>query len=124
MTWLAVVQTLAGHRHERRIVLLALAVLTALAWIYLWRAPMPMPAANGGLRTPEYAALTFAMWFVMMVGMMTPAAARAVAVRSHRARSTRHLATARTHCSCSVTRWCGRCTRWRRRCCRSADRSG
>ncbi len=58
MTWLAVVQTLAGHRHERRIVLLALAVLTALAWVYLWRAPMPMPAANGGLRTPEYASNT------------------------------------------------------------------
>ena len=75
MTWLALVETLAGQRHGRRIVLLALALLTALAWIYLWRAPMPMPAANGGLRAPEYAALTFAMWFVMMVGMMTPAAA-------------------------------------------------
>jgi len=75
MTWLALVETLAGQRHGRRIVLVALALLTALAWIYLWRAPMPMPAANGGLRAPEYAALTFAMWFVMMVGMMTPAAA-------------------------------------------------
>jgi predicted metal-binding membrane protein len=75
MTWLALVDAVAGHRHERRNVLLALALLTALAWIYLWRAPMPMPAANGGLRTPEYAVLTFAMWFVMMVGMMTPAAA-------------------------------------------------
>jgi len=75
MTWLALVETLAGQRHGRRIVLLALALLTALAWIYLWRAPMPMPAANGGLRAPEYAVLTFAMWFVMMVGMMTPAAA-------------------------------------------------
>ena len=75
MTWLTLVEALGGRRHGRRIVLLALALLTALAWIYLWRAPMPMPAANGGLRAPEYATLTFAMWFVMMVGMMTPAAA-------------------------------------------------
>ena len=97
MTWLALVETLAGQRHGRRIVLLALALLTALAWIYLWRAPMPMPAANGGLRAPEYAALTFAMWFVMMVGMMTPAAAPVLLLFDRIERGPpRNLATART----------------------------
>ena len=97
MTWLALVETLAGQRHGRRIVLVALALLTALAWIYLWRAPMPMPAANGGLRAPEYAALTFAMWFVMMVGMMTPAAAPVLLLFDRIERvPPRNLATART----------------------------
>jgi len=97
MTWLALVETLAGQRHGRRIVLVALALLTALAWIYLWRAPMPMPAANGGLRAPEYAALTFAMWFVMMVGMMTPAAAPVLLLFDRIERGPpRNLATART----------------------------
>jgi predicted metal-binding membrane protein len=71
----SVLESLAGPGRDRRIVIAALIALTALAWLYLWRAPMPMPAANGGLRAPEYATLTFAMWFVMMVGMMTPAAA-------------------------------------------------
>lgn len=54
------------------ITLAALAALIALAWAYLVTAPMPMPATSGGLRTGHYAAYTFAMWFVMMVGMMTP----------------------------------------------------
>jgi predicted metal-binding membrane protein len=71
----SILETLADRSGERRVVLAALIALTALAWLYLWRAPMPMPASNGGLYAPEYAALTFTMWFVMMVGMMTPAAA-------------------------------------------------
>ena len=68
-------EALAGDGRERRIVIAALAALTLISWAYLWLAPMPMPASSGGLRTPHYAAFTFAMWFVMMIGMMTPSAA-------------------------------------------------
>lgn len=52
--------------------------MAALAWAYLWLAPMPMPAASGGLRTAHYLALTFTMWIVMMIGMMVPSAAPTV----------------------------------------------
>jgi predicted metal-binding membrane protein len=90
----SVLETLAGRGGERRVVLAALGALTALAWVYLWRAPMPMPAANGGLRAPEYAALTFAMWFVMMVGMMTPAAAPVVMLFDRVERNQAHAAAA------------------------------
>jgi predicted metal-binding membrane protein len=69
------IAALAGDGRERRITIAALAALTAISWAYLWFAPMPMPETSGGLRTAHYAALTFAMWFVMMIGMMTPSAA-------------------------------------------------
>ena len=63
---------------DRFIILASLAALVALAWVYLWFAPMPMPATSGGLNTANYAALTFAMWAVMMVGMMLPSVAPTV----------------------------------------------
>ena len=69
---------------ERVIILLAVAGVTALSWLYLvqlWRsmpdmsaiANMAMPMAPRW--TPAAFALTFAMWTVMMVGMMLPSAA-------------------------------------------------
>ncbi len=58
--------------------LAALAALTVLAWAYLRWSPMPMPASSGGLRTTHYLIVTFLMWFVMMVGMMTPSVAPTV----------------------------------------------
>jgi predicted metal-binding membrane protein len=63
---------------DRLIILGALGALTGLAWACLTLAPMPMPMTSGGLRTPHYFALTFAMWLVMMVGMMTPSVAPTV----------------------------------------------
>jgi len=69
------IEVLARYGREHRITVAALAALTALSWVYLWLAPMPMPASSGGLRTTHYAAVTFAMWFVMMIGMMMPSAA-------------------------------------------------
>jgi predicted metal-binding membrane protein len=63
---------------DRRIILGSLAALAAIAWVYLWFAPMPMPATSGGLDTTHYAAMTFAMWAVMMVGMMVPSVTPAV----------------------------------------------
>jgi predicted metal-binding membrane protein len=77
-------------------IILALAAITALAWAYLFvlarqMAAMPgAPMAGGGMTgmsgmspmttgfrpwTPTYFGLTFAMWWVMMTGMMTPSAA-------------------------------------------------
>jgi predicted metal-binding membrane protein len=61
-------------------VLASLAFLIALAWVYLWRsaggmqdmAAMPQMGGAGAL------ALTFAMWTVMMTGMMLPSAAPAI----------------------------------------------
>jgi predicted metal-binding membrane protein len=63
---------------DRYTLLAALAALTALAWGYLEWSPMPMPGSSGGLRTAHYAVVTFLMWFVMMIGMMTPSVAPTV----------------------------------------------
>jgi predicted metal-binding membrane protein len=79
-------------RRDRIIVAVALAALTALAWTYvLWLAAdmggmdmtgFRMIPAGVGLMVPALApwkaiefAYAFAMWAVMMVGMMTPSAA-------------------------------------------------
>ena len=81
-------------RHDRVIVVAALAALTALAWAYiLWLAAdmgmggmdmtgFRMVPAGLGLMAPALApwaavefAYVFAMWAVMIVGMMTPSAA-------------------------------------------------
>ena len=63
---------------DRIVLVAALGALAALSWIWLWQAPMPMPASSGGLRTGHYFLVTFLMWFVMMVGMMTPSVAPTV----------------------------------------------
>jgi predicted metal-binding membrane protein len=88
-------------RRDRAVILVALIAVTALAWLYVvWLAQdMAMPAMNAdsrgmdgfdGMRGMEAMApmapqahswsgadfgFTFAMWAVMMVGMMTPSAA-------------------------------------------------
>ena len=62
-------------RRERAVITAALAGVTVLSWLYLAgmarmsMAPMLEPW------TPRDAALMFAMWWVMMVGMMLPSAA-------------------------------------------------
>src|SRR5437868_10789634 len=81
-------------RRERLVVAGALVLITALAWCYvLWLAAdmdmggmdmtgfrmIPagigiMTPANAPWKAPEFA-FVFAMWTVMMVGMMTPSAA-------------------------------------------------
>jgi predicted metal-binding membrane protein len=55
----------------------ALAALAALSWWGLVAVPMPMPG-DAGIATVRYLALTFAMWLVMMVAMMTPSVAPTV----------------------------------------------
>jgi len=71
-------------RHERAVVVLALAGVTAIAWLYLFIArqnmDMSMPAMSdmpgmGDMAMPFAAPWVFAMWWVMMLGMMLPSAA-------------------------------------------------
>jgi predicted metal-binding membrane protein len=58
-------------RHDRIIVGLSLAGVTALAWLYLWH-------DSHSMTHPAPFALTFMMWVVMMIGMMLPSAAPTV----------------------------------------------
>ena len=67
-------------RHDRVIVAAGIAGVVALAWVYLVTgagidmsmAGMPMGPMPW---SPLYAALVFAMWWVMMIAMMVPSAA-------------------------------------------------
>jgi len=76
------------RRLDRSVILLALLALTVLSWLWLislgrgmsdkdmasmpgMAMPVPMPAPWGAARF----GLTFAMWWVMMIGMMLPGAA-------------------------------------------------
>jgi predicted metal-binding membrane protein len=75
----------ALSRRDRVVILLALCGVTAVAWIYLLlmardmeemagdMADMVMPLTDAW--TAPVFALTFAMWWVMMLGMMLPSAA-------------------------------------------------
>ena len=69
-------------RRERVVIVLALAGVTAIAWLYLFfvrddMADMAMPAMDGmpDMAMPFAAPWVFAMWWVMMLGMMLPSAA-------------------------------------------------
>lgn len=65
-------------KRDRTVVAAALFVLTALAWAYvLWLSTMPGIYIAAGASPWRLADLffTFAMWSVMMIGMMTPSAA-------------------------------------------------
>src|SRR5258708_34836431 len=79
-------------KRDRAIVLVALSIITVLAWLYLWLGAAPMRAEqpmSGGMTMqagmPAFAQWSlahaisqFAMWAVMMVGMMTPTVAPVV----------------------------------------------
>ena len=77
---------LADASLERRIALIGLIAVAALAWIYLWRAAqsmgaMPMGQMSAGMPgawSMEAFVATFLMWSVMMCGMMLPSAAPAI----------------------------------------------
>lgn len=80
---------------DRIAVLAALAGIIALAWIYLARMALDMYGDMSGPSawmmqatwTPAYAALTFAMWVIMMAGMMLPSATPAILLYARIARS-------------------------------------
>jgi predicted metal-binding membrane protein len=74
----------ATLRRDRRVVAVSLALVIALAWLYLWRdvagmshmsmTDMPMANMPHAFGAGTFA-LTFVMWAVMMVGMMLPSTA-------------------------------------------------
>jgi predicted metal-binding membrane protein len=73
------------QRRDRAVILAALALLTALAWTYLFYdahrmtaglCEMCMPLAHAW--SARELALVFVMWTIMMIGMMTPSVAPAV----------------------------------------------
>lgn len=107
----------------------ALLAVAALAWVWLWReaarmSGMDMPAM-AGMRmshmqmlggwyapwTPTLALYLFIMWFVMMIGMMTPAAAPVVllymGVARHAAQGGHRFASALWFFSGYLLVWCG-----------------
>ncbi len=65
-------------RREQVVVLLALAGVTAIAWMYLIVTRQGMDMSMAGMpdmAMPFVAPWVFAMWWVMMLGMMLPSAA-------------------------------------------------
>jgi predicted metal-binding membrane protein len=70
-------------RHQRLVIVAALAGIVGLAWAWLVRAAADMDAAMAGMdramaMPPPGAVdllLLFAMWWIMMIGMMLPSAA-------------------------------------------------
>jgi predicted metal-binding membrane protein len=65
-------------RHERAIVACGVALLAALAWLFVLRgAAMPDAMSMPAMASPPFAALVL-MWWVMMVAMMLPSAAPAI----------------------------------------------
>ncbi len=68
-------------RQGRIMPLLAIAAVTAIAWLYLFTARQGMDMAMGdmpdmpGMAMPFAVPWVFAMWWVMMLGMMLPGAA-------------------------------------------------
>src|SRR5215213_12029931 len=83
--WSEVAHTLL--RRDRIVVLSGLAAITALSWVYVFSLASDMESMNMGdmgtqMTLPRMQAwgaadfaLTFGMWAVMMVAMMTPSAA-------------------------------------------------
>jgi predicted metal-binding membrane protein len=75
-------------RHERAIVAGGVALLAALAWLFVLRgAGMPDSTTMPEMESPPFAALVL-MWWVMMVAMMLPSATPAILLYA-RVRETR-----------------------------------
>jgi len=79
----------ATLRSDRRVVLASLVFVIALAWLYLWRDAEAMTrvaamdvSMNGMSHATDAGtiAMVFAMWSVMMVGMMLPSAAPTILI--------------------------------------------
>jgi len=88
----------------RRVIGLAIAAVTLLAWVYLFHlsrqmsaaaADETMMAAMGMAVTAEWTRsdvfLTFVMWTVMMVGMMAPSVTPVLLLAANAPRSERHV---------------------------------
>jgi predicted metal-binding membrane protein len=62
-------------RQERLIVLLALAGVSTIAWLYLYTSSAQPMDDMPGMAMPFETPTVFAMWWVMMLAMMLPSAA-------------------------------------------------
>lgn len=93
-------------RHQRAITIGALVILTLLAWVWIIAGAgmsmdtMPMPSSPGDMGMPDAAdgdaawsigwfALALAMWWVMMIAMMIPAAAPTILLYARSVGATR-----------------------------------
>jgi predicted metal-binding membrane protein len=92
-------------RHDRAILVVAIAVIATLAWTYLlfgastsmspftmstWRFPLPaIPAVTTSEWTPAYAILMLLMWWTMMIAMMLPSATPLVLLHARVTRQNR-----------------------------------
>ena len=82
-------------RRDRALVGLGLVAIVAPAWVYLVLASLDMYGAMDGLSAwmmrarwdASFTVLIFAMWAVMMAGMMLPSAAPAILIYARVARS-------------------------------------
>lgn len=65
----------AALRRERAVIVVSLALVVGLAWLYLWRDSAAMHAGDSmhGMGAASFG-LVFLMWAVMMAGMMLPSA--------------------------------------------------
>lgn len=65
-----------SSRHDRAVFVLGAAVITALAWFYLFRVAGMNVSASGdmSMQAPFSLTATFLMWTVMMIAMMLPSA--------------------------------------------------
>ncbi|TAJ54722.1 MAG: DUF2182 domain-containing protein [Nevskiaceae bacterium] len=85
----------AALKRDRALVLAGLVLAVSLSWLYLVLASRDMYGPMDGLSAwmmtaawdPEYSVLIFAMWVVMMIGMMLPSAAPAILLYSRILRS-------------------------------------
>jgi predicted metal-binding membrane protein len=93
--------------NQRLVIAAALAAIVALSWLYLFDQAASMRAAMAGMdrnmampaKTPVEFVLLFAMWWVMMAGMMLPGAAPMILTfatvnRGRRARAEPYVPTA------------------------------
>lgn len=106
-------------RHDRAIVLGALAAVVAAAWVYLLLgAGVDIEMGSGEIMamlpewTPAYAGLIFFMWLVMMTAMMLPSAAPTIllvgALARHRSANPGAVpVTAALFASGYLLVWCG-----------------
>ncbi len=94
-------------KRDRLVITVAVALLTALAWWSLllgagtgmsagamttWQFPPPRVSASPGAWSGEYWLTMLAMWWIMMIAMMTPSAAPMILLHARVARHAGHSA--------------------------------
>jgi len=68
-------------KRSRVVTVVALAGLAMLSWVYILSGA-GLPTMSGMAASPSFATITF-MWWVMMIGMMIPAASPTILLYAH-----------------------------------------